>query len=495
MTLLSRKIEELIEESGETVASLAEMGKINRTTLQRVKSGERLPSKKFFANMCSALRLSLTEEEELETLLEMTQVGERVYHNRQKIIELIETIAELTEYKIPFSKELNLNIVNQKDGWDPTSNPEKIQIVTGAGAVLKMIESCIDKELFGSEQPHLRMAIPGTCDPIYQYIFAQMLGNKKQLSLQDVLNIPDECDESIADQGLGVLKYLVSLSLLDNVNYQSNFYYQSIGENREINVLFPYFILTSEQVITLSRDFSKAILYQDAELYHLYQMGFVKLCHQTEPFIEESSDLLTIYSLEKTYRIRQVVEPLPCFAYYATPEMVGDKIRTDFPHYETLRDVTIRFYDFFKKENRTMINVFSLLSLKQFMADGNMYFPAEVCDPFTPAERLMLVKQVRKDIFNDVRKTYALNDQKIFFNSAVEFINEATLIHLILHYQKGDKKVFKTIILKEKNIVNAFDDFFRSLPGSPYVLPKDETIAEMDKLITEYELQITGLIS
>ncbi|MCG2729610.1 MAG: hypothetical protein L6276_04915, partial [Acetobacterium sp.] len=57
-------------------------------------------------------------------------------------------------------------------------------------------------------------------------------------------------------------------------------------------------------------------------------------------------------------------------------------------------------------------------------------------------------------------------------------------------YQKGNKKVFKTVILKESNILNAFDDFFRSLPGSQYVLPKEETVNEMDKMIADYELRL-----
>lgn len=61
MSLLSIKIDELILLSGETVQSLADVGKINRTTLQRVKSGERLPMKTFFENMCKALRLPLTD--------------------------------------------------------------------------------------------------------------------------------------------------------------------------------------------------------------------------------------------------------------------------------------------------------------------------------------------------------------------------------------------------------------------------------------------------
>lgn len=55
MLLFAQRIEELIVDSGETVQALAEIGKIDRTTLQRVKSGERLPSKKFFSGLCKAL--------------------------------------------------------------------------------------------------------------------------------------------------------------------------------------------------------------------------------------------------------------------------------------------------------------------------------------------------------------------------------------------------------------------------------------------------------
>lgn len=136
-----------------------------------------------------------------------------------------------------------------------------------------------------------------------------------------------------------------------------------------------------------------------------------------------------------------------------------------------------------------MINVFSLKNLAAFMEDGNMYFPEEVCEPFTKAERLMLIKRVRDDIAADVRKTFAFNEDKIVLNSAVEFVNEATLVHLILHYQKAGQSVFKTIKLKEATIVSAFDDFFRSLPGSPYVLPKEVTVAAIDQLISQYEGQ------
>ncbi len=485
MTRFSKKIAELIDESGETVQSLAEMGKINRTTLQRIKSGERLPTPKVFDSLCKALRLSTTEIEELQALQEIIQVGERRYYNRQKIVELMAVIFELTSYHIPFSKELKAPDCVLVDSGEQA----KIQIVTGLEAVQRIIENSIDRELFCREEPYLKLSIPSHFERVYAHIFQQMLGNTKHLVLQDVQCFPEVSDESLADPGLGTLKTLIGLSLLDNITYHSHYYYQAVGKSQEINVLFPYFMLTSEEVIVISRDFCRAIRYRDSELYDLYQKGFVNILLQSEPFIEESRDLFAIYSLDTTYRIRQVIEPLPCFAYYATHEMVADKVRQELPFYADLVSATNRFYDYFKAENRTMINVFSLNNLETFMDTGNMYFPEEVCHPFTPAERLMLTKQVRQDIAADARKTYAFDEKKIVLNSAVEFVNEATLVHLILHYQKADQQIFKTIKLKEAKIVAAFDDFFGSLPGSPYVLPKEDTLAAMDQLILRYEAQ------
>ncbi len=481
MTQFSKKITELIEASGETIQFLAEMGKINRTTLQRIKTGERLPTKKVFDNLSKVLRLSNAEVEELQALLEIIQVGERTYYNRQNIVELIAIIYELTTYQIPFSKEIKIRCEAATD------EREKIQIISGTGPVLALIESSVDQELFCRECPHLKLAIPSHFEAVYQHIFQQMLGSQKHLTLQDVQSFPETGEETAADPGLGALKTLIGLTLLDNVTYRSNYYHHSVGDTQEINVLFPYFILTSVDVITISRDFSRAIRYRDPELFKLYQTGFVTILQQTEPFIEESRDLFAIYSLDSSYRIRQVVEPLPCFAYYATHELVADKVRKDFPFYEQLVTATNRFYDYFKQENRAMINIFSLKNLAAFMENGNMYFPEEVCEPFTPAERLMLIKRVRDDIHADARKTYAFNEDKIAFNSAVEFVNQATLVHLILHYEKAGQQVFKTIKLKEENIVAAFDDFFRSLPDSLYVLPKETTVAAMDQLIHKYE--------
>ena len=215
--------------------SLAETGKISRSTLQRVKSGERLPSKAFFRGMCKALRLSATEAAELKIILEIETIGPRNYYNRKAIIGLIETISELTEHTIPFSKEISL-----KSGAALKRIPtDGMEIVRGQTKVLRMIESAIDDELFSSAAPQIRQVIPYDWDAVYDYIFQQMMGAVKSLTLQDIVSFPPNCSESEADQSLLAFKKLTALSLLNNVDYQSHFYYRSADEAQLDGEVFP----------------------------------------------------------------------------------------------------------------------------------------------------------------------------------------------------------------------------------------------------------------
>ncbi len=485
MSLLSNKIEEYIKESGETVQALAAMGNLNRTTLQRVKSGERLPTRAFLKKMIRILRLSPAEAAELEKLLEIAQIGEGVYANRQKIIELIETISELTEYQIPVSKELHKNALSS--GNDLLN----IQIISGQKAVLNLIEHSIDRELYEQADPAVKLAIPYRFQAVYDYLFMQMLGNKKTLNLMDIVNLPRETDETAANPLLGALKHLIALTLLENVNYQSHCYDDQAAKANtgpEISALFPYFILTSNTVITISRDLSQAVRYQDPAFYRLYHDCFEEVMAATRPFILESNNLFKVFDLDRQFKVEVVVEPLPCFAYYTDRAMLEAKLNKDFPYYEPLLEAVDRYYQYFRAVSTGMLNVFSLKNLKQFMEDGSLVYPDEIYHLLTPAERLTALKKIRDDLLFERRILFALDDDKLFLNAAVEFIYESCdCLRLILHYRIAGRVVYKTIELREAGVIAAFKEFFMSLPDSDYVLSTAATLAQLDALVNHYE--------
>lgn len=483
MSLFTERIEELIVDSGETVQSLAEIGKINRSTLQRVKSGERLPSKIFFGGMCKALRLSTGEEEELKNLLEMQTIGQRNYHNRKAIVDLIETIAELTEHTIPFSKEIAL-----KNGEALKSTPtDGMEIVRGQTNVLLIVENAIDCELFANETPQIRQVIPYDWDAVYDYIFQQMMGSEKNLVLQDIVSFPQNCSESEVDQSLLAFKKLAALSLLNNVDYQSRFYYRSSDRPQVDGGIFPYYLLTSDRLITLSKDLATAVVYWDAGLYQVYDRYFSELFESSDPFIQESRDLFEIYALEEALPTKLVMQPIPCFSRYFTNEMIEKQLNRDFPYADALLAAVMPFYDKFRADNKWMVDVFSLKYLRQFMEDGYIYLPEEMVHPFPAKERLHLIKQLHADMIANERKCFAINEERIFMNSAVEFSKEDPTLRLILHYQRGDETIFKHLAIHEATIIQAFDDFFDSLPASDYVFSEAETIAGIETIIKDYD--------
>lgn len=482
MSLFTQRIEELILDSGETVQALAEIGKIDRTTLQRVKSGERLPSKNIFFGLSKALRLSAAEGEELKNLLQMETIGQRNYYNRKAIVGLIETISELTEHTIPFSKEISL-----KNGEALKNSPtDGMEIVRGQTNVLRMVENAIDCELFASESPQIRQVISYDWDAVYDYIFQQMMGSEKNLVLQDIVSFPQNCSESEADQSLLAFKKLAALSLLNNVDYQSRFYYRSSDGHPMDGGMFPYYLLTSNRLITLSKDLTTAVVYWDAGLYQVYAGYFSELLDNSTPFIQESRDLFEIYALEDALPTKLVMQPIPCFSRYYTNEMIEKQLNRDFPYADALLAAAIPFYDKFRADNKWMVDVFSLKYLRQFMDDGYSYLPEEMVHPFAAEERLQLIKQLHADLVASERKCFAINEDRLFTNSAVEFSKEDPTLRLILHYQRGDETIFKHLAINEANIIHAFDDFFDSLPTSDYVLSKAETIAEIETIIRDY---------
>ncbi len=486
MSLLSQRIGELISESGETVLALAEMGSINRTTLQRVKSGERLPTRAMLKKLIRVLRLSPTEAAELEKLWAIAQVGEGIYANRQKIVELIETISELTEYKIPYSKELKSRDAKK----DPDERPPAMQIVSGEKQVLSLIEKSIDQELSKQAKPTIKLTIPYTFSAVYDYLFMQLLGNKKKLDLTDVLCLRREAGDNAADPMLGALKHLIALTLLDNVNYSSYSYTLETNtgvSGPEMSALFPYFIITSTKVITISRDLSQAVYYHDSDFVRLYRDCFAEILASTRPFILESNNLFAVFDLDRKFKVEMVVEPLPCIAYYTDRDLLEAKLNKDFPYYEPLLEAVDRYFNYFRQVSTGMLNVFSLKNLRQFMDDGNLVFPEEIYHRLTPSERLMILQQVRDDIFFERRRLFAVDDQKLFLNQAVEFIYESCdCLRLILHYRIAGRIVYKTIELREASVIAAFKEFFLSLPDSDYVLPTETTLAQLDDLLAEY---------
>ena len=83
MSKFSDKCKELLTESGYNIYRLSQTASLERTTLQRMVTGKRLPGQQFVENFCRALRISLLQEKEVMELYKIECMGETAYLNQK----------------------------------------------------------------------------------------------------------------------------------------------------------------------------------------------------------------------------------------------------------------------------------------------------------------------------------------------------------------------------------------------------------------------------
>ena len=89
MSDFSSKCREYLTDTGETVYQLASSSGLDRTTLQRMLTGKRLPSIDFIRQFCDSIRINPSQRLELMELYKIEKIGKEVYYNRKYIQELL----------------------------------------------------------------------------------------------------------------------------------------------------------------------------------------------------------------------------------------------------------------------------------------------------------------------------------------------------------------------------------------------------------------------
>ena len=83
MSLLGDKLKYHIEESGLTVYMLSKLSGVNRTSIVRTLSSNRLPERENIEKLLPYLRLTPSEKEEIIQSYEIMSCGENVYYRRE----------------------------------------------------------------------------------------------------------------------------------------------------------------------------------------------------------------------------------------------------------------------------------------------------------------------------------------------------------------------------------------------------------------------------
>lgn len=467
MSEFSSKCREYIKNTGETVYQLSASSGLDRTSLQRMITGKRLPGTDFVRQFCDSIRINPAQRQELMELHKIEKIGKEVYYNRKYIQELLRVISSQQAFSrtafhrlpaLPFySGEFSLDVEKK---------------------VLGLFEDILHS---GSEE-QIRTNIPANSRLLVQ-IFAHLYPQYHELppviQILPLLQNP----KASPNYNMNLETFLCTLLpiLSGFQNYQPYYYYTQFGREDLQFELYPFFFITEKRLLLLSSDMMTLILTENPEVVRSYNQEFQRILANSRCFFQQSNSpeqILNIFGaiFQSNATTNFALESHPCLALMSYGpgfiQSLFDNRDIDLsdPVYTQLAAV-LNQTSFSFTEAAFSCNYFTLSGIRKFARTGLLDGPYSYHQtPLPKEERKKALKHLLDtDMGHEkcrILKPSILPETGIH----LEVLSDYSVFLCFL----SEKDTFLCIYLKETSIGQALNDYLCSLSEEESVYTKKE---------------------
>lgn len=475
MSKFSDKCKELLVENGYNVYRLSQIASLERTTLQRMVTGKRLPGQEFVKNFCRALRISLLEEREVMELYKIECMGETAYLNQKTILQLFQNLSDFE--KENFNSHRNIIEHSDLELLSSTS--------THAYDTELLLQFVLKQAFQHEERPAIYTNIPGTSSILSHYLMLLAPQYQKDISVEHLIYF--QTGVSSAHENLETLNQILPLCFSKSITYKPYYYYSKLSKMDQPNLLFPFYIITKQYVLQLSGNLQKSLLHSDPEFVKEYTKEFDRCFSQSVPLLQQSDTLdeaMHLYlQCNDIPKVITTMESAPCDSDLISPQHFIHLVNKHIPEYSYLLDSYNAFLNMvYQTKRKGFITEFGL---KHFCEHGitsgtsSVLFP-----PFNQAERLCSLDHYINTY--ESSEKHLLNHHFIFPASLYIELRDRRILHLIHITAKND---ISFVTIQESSICDAFADFFETLAESEYVFSDSQFKSILCKELSKIEHQ------
>lgn len=465
-----------------TIYRLSKITGIERTKLQRIKSGQKLPTKEELELICVSLYLSPEEKSSLIKEYEIAIIGKDRYKSRICTANFIENLYNIFEVK-----------------HCPVERSFKVSLDIECPAVIKG-----ESDTYDAIQTILRQeAVEG--NTIYMY--GDVFDNKSHLN-NLLKNITDIQGLSV-HQILGLKPYNESYDnyysnismiskiypiFLSKTDYRAYYYYDKTKNSS----ILPYFIVTDNYLITISYDKRSAVIIQDENIIKLHKELFEQKIDDSYSLIADINTLMGYSSIyiehSQHFDIANTnlitIEYEPCVTPYISDELIEMCMRKDIPNYPVIFDrakkCLSQYRNFMLKTS-----IFTERGLDNFITTGRITEIPEIAyNPIPPRARIQILNALCKSATDlNQNSLHLIREDKLRLPRNLRYCGTGQVndFFLLLSDVKNSHSIFK---LNECGFAKPFYDFASSLVDSDTVYSNEETIKIIQDKISEFSQSI-----
>lgn len=479
-----------IQRSGYTNYGIAQKSRVNRTTLQKILSGERTPSTEFMDRIFPLLKLTPQEAQELMSLFELIQTGESLFSQRQYIKKLLETLPDIT------NKVMSGQTRPLPDQPVTKAGPVKPDFCRGRYEVEYLFEELLLRECQGSA-PIMKINAPASLD-FFKELFIRTIRrcqNSSKLSVQHLtcfLKSDPELSRSLCN--LNSLANILPFLAASSFRYDVRYYYGNQLVADPERTAFTYYVLFSDTVVLLSADCCTALHLNAPDLYRHFSNLFDAALNRAEPLVTHCpapEDFLPhLIRLDMEQAPFLSLEYQPCIGTYLTEKMIQTYIRPGTENISTvLKMVNSRISQL--KELESHNSIFSKAGLWDFVHTGVISdFPQEYMIPLAVRDRLSVLENLYEDIYSDRRNHRMVNPLVFPISKELSCLLHLDLALNFICYNPFSRS-FCYIQIEERTFLEAFADFFQYMAHSPLVYSKEDTLSALRTCISHLRQELS----
>ncbi len=469
MSVFSEKLHEYISRADMKIAALSKYSGVDRSFIQKMLSGQRVPSDISTINrLADALMLTPLERRSLLEAHAISRMGEEVYHRRTTVKRLLED-ADSYYFHTPPAILPTLP--------PPAPIPEVLPF-QGKASVADGLRMLMDAEL-SDPAPQLWVVMQPDCE------FAVILHNccraVPSLHIEHILRFDNELQYQRENQhNLHCVRCLLPF-LLSPCSYHAWFYYDFAGEEKKHTSVFPWFVLGKHAALSLSSDCEKGILYSHPQVMELFQRIFEEIRSDCLPFFEltnvEASQFWDHQRWPSIHhQMAYSLQYEPCWGFFYSMDMVEKQLLKEIPN----REEIITFFSHHRQQVSLLEGpmrctaFFTMEGLEYFLSTGRLSeLPSEIYHPLSLQQRAELFRRMVSCIQKGNFLPFLVRPQKFRLPRKLTFFvaDEQHLCCSCSHPVYGPVSV----TLREKSVVYSICDFLEYMLETDMVYSRKES--------------------
>ena len=268
MSEFSDKCRAYIAKSNTNVYQISKKSGLDRTMLQKMVKGTKVPSPPFFEKFCEFLAINKVEKNELDQLFKIERIGRDVYTRRCEIEHLFKDFKNL---KAATKNMLSDNWLNAAPQLvDALQSKQDIKLSTEVDLVDTM-RYVINEECDNQQEPIIYMDVFDTVPfGLNQLIRCGQRTDKKITCTQFVKFGRSDPSHNVVVENIRTLRTIFPFAFKFTHDY--DVYYSYINGNRydETYNIWPHYVVTQSKVLLISEKGDEGLLINSSEIAGSY---------------------------------------------------------------------------------------------------------------------------------------------------------------------------------------------------------------------------------